>query len=112
MMYFLRGSLPWQNLKASNKKDKYERIMEKKLSTSIEVLCKGFPSEFATYLTYCRNLRFDEKPDHSYLRNLLKELFVRSGFELDYMYDWNILAEEKKKQEPQKETANAGTSNV
>ncbi len=37
-MYFLRGSLPWQNLKATNKKDKYEKIMEKKLSTPIEVI--------------------------------------------------------------------------
>ena len=36
-MYFLRGLLPWQNLKATNKKDKYEKIMEKKLSTHIEV---------------------------------------------------------------------------
>jgi len=110
MMYFLRGSLPWQNLKASNKKDKYERIMEKKLSTSIEVLCKGFPSEFATYLTYCRNLRFDEKPDYTYLRNLLKDLFVRSGLEQDYIYDWNIVAEEKKKNE--KEKGNDNPSNV
>ena len=96
MMYFLRGSLPWQNLKANNKKDKYERIMEKKLSTSVDALCKGFPTEFSTYLTYCRNLRFDEKPDYAYLKNLLKELFIRSGFEMDYVYDWNIVAEEKK----------------
>lgn len=36
LMYFLKTQLPWQNLKANNKKDKYERIMEKKLSTSIE----------------------------------------------------------------------------
>ncbi|CAK79268.1 unnamed protein product (macronuclear) [Paramecium tetraurelia] len=91
MMYFLRGSLPWQNLKASNKKDKYEKIMEKKISTSIETLCKGFPQELATYLTYVRNLRFDEKPDYSYLRTLLKDLFTKSGFEMDYIYDWNLI---------------------
>lgn len=42
-MYFLRGSLPWQNLKGTTKKDKYERIMEKKISTHVDVLCKGFP---------------------------------------------------------------------
>lgn len=55
--------------------------MEKKLSTSIDVLCKGFPAEFGTYLAYCRNLRFDEKPDYAYLRKILKDLFKRSGYE-------------------------------
>ena len=91
MMYFLKGQLPWQNLKASNKKDKYEKIMEKKISTSIESLCKGYPAELATYLTYVRNLRFDEKPDYAYLKTLLKDLFVKSGFENDYVYDWNLI---------------------
>jgi hypothetical protein len=42
-MYFLRGSLPWQGLKAATKRQKYERISEKKMSTPIEELCKGFP---------------------------------------------------------------------
>ena len=40
LMYFNRTSLPWQGLKAATKKQKYERISEKKLSTPIEVLCK------------------------------------------------------------------------
>lgn len=82
-MYFLRGSLPWQNLKATNKKDKYEKIMEKKLSTPIEILCKNFPGEFATYLSYTRGLKFDEKPEYSYCRKLFKSLFDKSGFEND-----------------------------
>lgn len=43
LMYFNRGSLPWQGLKAQTKKQKYERISEKKISTPIEVLCKGYP---------------------------------------------------------------------
>jgi len=55
--------------------------MEKKLGTSIESLCKGLPQEFATYLTFCRNLRFDEKPDYTYLKGQFKELFTRSGYE-------------------------------
>lgn len=42
-MYFLRGSLPWQGLKAATKRQKYERISEKKMSTPIEELCKTFP---------------------------------------------------------------------
>lgn len=102
LLYFLRGSLPWQNLRANNKKEKYERIMEKKLSTPIDYLCKGLPTEFVTYLTYCRNLRFEDKPDYVYLRNLLKDLFIKQGFELDYQFDWNIMAQEKKKSEEAK----------
>ena len=41
LMYFNRGSLPWQGLKAATKKQKYEKISEKKMSTPIEILCKG-----------------------------------------------------------------------
>lgn len=41
LMYFNRGSLPWQGLKAATKKQKYEKISEKKMSTMVEVLCKG-----------------------------------------------------------------------
>jgi len=45
IMYFLRGSLPWQGLRAATKKQKYDRISEKKMSTSIDELCKGFSCE-------------------------------------------------------------------
>jgi len=72
--------------------------MEKKLSTPIETLCKGFPEEFVKYLAYCRNLRFDEKPDYAYCRNLFKERFTKDKFEMDYSYDWNLMASEKKKE--------------
>jgi casein kinase 1 len=42
-MYFLRGSLPWQGLKAANNKQKYEKIGEKKQTTTINILCDRFP---------------------------------------------------------------------
>ena len=90
MMYFCRGSLPWQGLKAATKKQKYDRIMEKKMTTSTEFLTRGFPNEFAIYLNYTRSLRFDDKPDYSYLRKLFRDLFVREGFQYDYVFDWTI----------------------
>ncbi|CAN6922853.1 unnamed protein product, partial [Brassica oleracea] len=45
-------SLPWQGLKVGTKKQKYDVISEKKVSTPIEVLCKNFPSEFVSYFHY------------------------------------------------------------
>ena len=46
LVYFIKGTLPWQGLKASNKKDKYDRIKEKKISVTIEELCEGIPGIF------------------------------------------------------------------
>ena len=50
-----------------------------------------FTAEFATYLNFCRSLRFDDKPDYSYLRQLFRNLFHRQGFSYDYVFDWNML---------------------
>ncbi|KAJ8485954.1 hypothetical protein OPV22_018439 [Ensete ventricosum] len=91
LMYFLRGSLPWQGLKAGTKKQKYEKISEKKVATSIEALCRGYPSEFASYFHCCRSLRFEDKPDYGYLKRLFRDLFIREGFQFDYIFDWTIL---------------------
>eukprot|EP01035_Chromulina_nebulosa_P019709 gene19709-25634_t len=52
LIYFLRGYLPWQGLKAYTKIQKYEKILEKKNSTSTETLCKGFPVEFKAYFDH------------------------------------------------------------
>lgn len=92
LMYFLRGSLPWQGLKATTKKQKYERIMERKVTTTTEMLCKGFPSEFRSYFEHVRSLRFDDRPDYDYLKRLFRELFFRKSFSYDNMFDWELLA--------------------
>merc|ERR1712190_247267 len=91
LMYFNRGQLPWQGLKANTKKEKYNRIAEKKLSTPIEFLCRNFPQEFSTYLNYVRTLRFDDKPDYKYLRRLFRDFFFRQGYAADYRFDWAVL---------------------
>ncbi|GLT42144.1 hypothetical protein SLA2020_161630 [Shorea laevis] len=91
LMYFLRGSLPWQGLKAGTKKQKYDKISEKKMLTPVEILCKSYSSEFTSYFHYCRSLRFEDKPDYSYLKRLFRDLFIREGYQYDYVFDWTIL---------------------
>ncbi|CAL8087787.1 unnamed protein product [Calicophoron daubneyi] len=90
-MYFLRGHLPWQGLKANTKKQKYERIYEKKLATSPEQLCKGYAVEFEKYLHYARSLAFESPPDYLFLRGLFRRLFQCFNFALDYVFDWALL---------------------
>ena len=72
LIYFLKGNLPWQGLKDGDQK--YIRIMEKKLQIPTEVLCYGLPDEFVHYLNYTKNLKFEERPDYDYLRNLFVKL--------------------------------------
>ncbi|RLN09151.1 casein kinase I isoform alpha isoform X1 [Panicum miliaceum] len=106
LLYFLRGSLPWQGLKAATKKQKYDKISEKKLSTPIEALCKSHPVEFASYFHYCHSLTFDQRPDYSFLRRLFRDLFDREGYQFDYVYDWTLL----KCKQSQKAKAQQGCS--
>ena len=97
LMYFNRGSLPWQGLAAKTKKEKYDKIRDKKASTTVDTLCKGFPEEFAIYLNYCQKLNFDQKPDYNYVRKLFKDLFIKKGYESDSIFDWHLLKADKKK---------------
>ncbi|XP_044001047.1 casein kinase I-like [Aphidius gifuensis] len=95
LMYFVNGALPWQGLKAGTKKQKYDRICEKKMSTPLEVLCKNMPAEFVTYLQYTRDLRFDECPDYVFLYQQFRMLSFKLHTPYDYIFDWTILKQNR-----------------
>ena len=88
LLYFLRGSLPWQGLHVHKGEDRYKKILTKKRSTSAEELCFGFPSEFADYINYTRNLEFEADPDYKYLRGLLLTILEKEKAKYDFYYDW------------------------
>ncbi|VDM33245.1 unnamed protein product [Hydatigera taeniaeformis] len=86
-LYFLRGCLPWQGLKADNLRERYQKIGDTKCATPIEVLCQGYP-EMATYLRYVRSLDFFEVPNYEYLRWIFTDLMKRQRWECDWEFDW------------------------
>ncbi len=96
-MYFLRGGLPWQGLKAATNKQKYEKIGEKKQTTIIKDLCEGFPIQFEKYLTYVRNLGFEDTPDYDYLRDLFTQALKETGGVEDGEYDWLKIGKDSSK---------------
>jgi hypothetical protein len=89
LIYFLRGNLPWQGLKIDKKDDRYKKILEVKMNTTCEELCKGFPNEFVEFIKYTRNLDFYAKPDYNYLRGLMMNVLEKFGGKYDYWFDWN-----------------------
>ena len=88
LMYFLRGSLPWQGLQIQKGEDRYKKILQKKKATTAEELCKGFPKEFVDYINYTRNLEFEADPDYKYLRKLLETVLEKENSKFDFWYDW------------------------
>jgi len=95
LMYFLRGSLPWQGLHAETVQQKYEVIHEKKMSTPLDELCHGFPSEFLLYILYCRSLKFDQQPDYYFIRERFRLLFFSLGHQhSNSNFDWWELSQQ------------------
>lgn len=90
LIYFLKGCLPWQNVSAQDKKEKYEKIKDIKMKTTVKELCDGLPYEFELYLQYCRELNFDQEPNYDYLKGLFKKVFIVNNFDFDFIYDWNL----------------------
>jgi serine/threonine protein kinase len=92
LLYFLRGSLPWQGLPVAEDEDKFELISRKKRRTPLDELCEGAPPEFAEYLRIVRALGFDEEPDYQTLRELFAAAFQREGYVQDGVFDWTTNA--------------------
>eukprot|EP00826_Nyctotherus_ovalis_P047589 TRINITY_DN5493_c0_g1_i5.p1 TRINITY_DN5493_c0_g1~~TRINITY_DN5493_c0_g1_i5.p1 ORF type:complete len:126 (+),score=42.89 TRINITY_DN5493_c0_g1_i5:48-380(+) len=67
-----------------------DRIKNKKVETTVEMLCKGYPEELKEYMNYCRRLTFVEKPDYEYLKGLFGKVIEREGYKDDGIYDWII----------------------
>jgi len=91
LIYFLKGSLPWMGMKGKNKKEKYDKIMEKKIGTSLDKLCENLPNEFIDILNYPRKLKFEDEPDYFYVNDLINKMMKRFEYKMDYKYDWFVL---------------------
>ncbi|UJR38009.1 hypothetical protein I4U23_030691 [Adineta vaga] len=88
LLYFLRGSLPWQGLKAETKQQKYEKIAELKQTISIIELCSNLPSQIIAMYIYVKSLTFDEQPDYDYIKRQLRAIIVTNNQKYDYRFDW------------------------
>lgn len=89
LIFFLKGQLPWQNIKTSDKTERYILIKKSKLETSLSELCDGLPKEFKLFIKYAKNLTFTDTPNYLYLKNLFLGLMAEKGYGFDFVYDWS-----------------------
>ena len=47
--------------------------------------------QFIEYMDYVKGLEFEEQPNYRWIQTTFRDLFARSGFQQDFMYDWTIL---------------------
>ena len=93
-IYLIRGSLPWQSSSKMNDNKRWQIAFNLKRTIKDEDLFKGCPKQLQTILSYVRNLKFEEKPNYSYIVNLIH--VIRKNNSLDSThFDWLIKTSKK-----------------
>lgn len=105
LVYFMKGSLPWQGLPRNHQIPQMKLIEQKKRSIPLEDLCRDLPDTFRQYIEYCRNLDFKSKPDYRYLKKLFHKLADSQNIVYDNIYDWTPSAEVQAKTQVYKSKA-------
>lgn len=90
LMYFLRGRLPWDEIKAASKQARNEDIRFCKKWTTHATLCEGFPGELVKYFQHCRSLKFADEADYELLRSLMRAMFMHEQLRHDLRFDWTV----------------------
>jgi casein kinase 1 len=88
LIYFIKGELPWQNLKAKSRREKYTKIYHKKKHTVNSELCNFLPDEIKTFVNYILNLNQKQNPDYTKLMNLISNLMKKYGYINDLQFEW------------------------
>jgi len=88
LMYFLLGVLPWQGLKYKKNEDQFEKIAQKKYTTSFEELTSGQPEEFLNYFKHVEKLQFEDQPNYLYLIGQFQNVIDKYCTDCFYDFDW------------------------
>ena len=112
MVYFLKGSLPWQGMVINDPKKKYDKIKQLKYDIKLEDLCAGLPKECIKFIQYARDMKFEDRPDYSYLRGLLRKAAKNNGLKFDTSkFDW-IVKEKEEENNKENETNEKEEENI
>ena len=88
IIYFFKGSLPWQGLKISSRIQRFETITKMKKNIKIENLCEDLPPEIIIFCKYTKKLGFTDSPRYEYMKNLFFSVLNKFGYKYDNKFSW------------------------
>ena len=77
LIYLFRKKLPWDD---SFYNSNYYELIYLKDTNANGKLFKNVPPQFAEYIKYTRNLKFEQDPNYDYLRSLLNGVIINLNF--------------------------------
>ena len=61
------------------------------MKIKLEELCAGLPKETITFIQYARDMGYEDKPNYSYLRGLMRKIASKNALKMDYnKFDWIV----------------------
>ena len=88
LLYFMKGSLPWDNVYGNNENEDIKLIYKIKKFMKPELLFYKLPKETIDFFKYCKKLDFEQKPDYIYLRSLLLNILNNQNEKNDLNFSW------------------------
>ena len=90
LLYLMKGSLPWDNVYGKNENEEILLIYKIKKFMKPELLFMNLPKQTTEFFKYCKKLEYEQKPDYSYLKNLLIDILKYSNEKNDLNFSWVI----------------------
>jgi len=84
LIYLRNGKLPWENI------DNYSQILDMKVRNSVMFLCKTMEPEFLQFMTYCRELKFEECPNYDFLKGIFRGAMDRLKIQPNVPFIWDL----------------------
>ena len=89
IIYFIKGELPWQNIKCKTRQEKYNKIFEiKKKVTEDGELVEDLPLEMKKILEYILGLNFAERPNYLMMKKAIELILNKLNYSNDLQFDW------------------------
>lgn len=88
LVHLYNGHLPWMNCQDSSMESLFRTVGLMKKQLFPAELCSRMPLEISEYLQYCRNMKYNEKPDYCFLQRKLRGALKRLGAEGESSFEW------------------------